>query len=121
MLSCQKTLEDKREEKNLKSVSKGCLTDGADNNTTVRGLKESHGMSGDGGEVGEGEEEDWPHQAGFHNVNDLTAFPLFGMAFGTNQVLFHFQAFLFFIASVWKLYYETLGPGPREHRRNPQS
>ena len=48
MLSCQKTLEDKREEKNLKSVSKGCLTDGADNNTTVRGLEESHGMSGDG-------------------------------------------------------------------------
>ena len=68
MLSCRKTLEDKCEEKNLKSVSKGCLTDGADNNTTVRGLEESHGMSGDGGEVGEGEEEDKPHQAGFHNV-----------------------------------------------------
>ena len=49
------------------------MTYGADNNTTVRGLEESHGMSGDGGEVGEGEEEDRPHHAGFHNVTDLTA------------------------------------------------
>ena len=58
MLSCRKTLEDKCEEKNLKFVSKGCLTDGADNNTTVRGLEECHGMSGYGGEVCKGEEED---------------------------------------------------------------
>ena len=58
MLSCRKTLEDKCEDKNLKFVSKARLTNGADNNTTVRGLKESHGMSGDGGEVCKGEKED---------------------------------------------------------------
>ena len=58
MLSCRKTLQDKCEEKNSKFVSKGCLTDGADNNTTVRGLEEIHGMSGDGGEVRKGEKED---------------------------------------------------------------
>ena len=44
------------------------MTYGADNNTAVRRLEEGHGMSRYGGEVGKGEEKDWPHQAGFHNV-----------------------------------------------------
>ena len=44
-------------------VSKDCLTYGTDNNTTVRGLEERHGVSWYGGEVGKGEKEDGPHQS----------------------------------------------------------
>ena len=66
----------------MSSLSKDSLTYGADNDTTVGGSEESHSMSRDGGEVGEGEQEDEPHRAGFHNATDsykaTTLYQFFG-------------------------------------------
>ena len=62
MLLYQKTLEDQNIHKIYKINLRIHLTYGADNNTTMRGLEERHGMSRYGGEVGKGEEEDKPHQ-----------------------------------------------------------